>query len=155
MARTLYSKKLIPLFLLISLFSFFFSASLSAQEYMQWRMSGCPLFCEGQPYATEAHMLGSAYIADLLDYKMTWWQSDALIFGLGLTWEIKDALVPYEKAGAIGGEGFALNDVLANVIGITTHRLSILLWNRFVHGKWTLNGYNYVLKKQPTRIVHK
>lgn len=39
-------------------------------------------------------------------------------FALGLGNEIKDALVPYEKYGRIGGEGFSWKDLFANVVGI-------------------------------------
>jgi len=37
---------------------------------------------------------------------------------LGLANEVKDALLPYEKYGWIGGEGFSYKDMLANCGGV-------------------------------------
>ncbi len=42
----------------------------------------------------------------------------ALLFAIGLLWEIKDALLPYEKYGWWGGEGFSWKDLTANMIGM-------------------------------------
>jgi uncharacterized protein YfiM (DUF2279 family) len=38
---------------------------------------------------------------------------------LGVANEVKDALMPWEKYGKIGGEGFSAKDMLANIAGIT------------------------------------
>ncbi len=37
---------------------------------------------------------------------------------LGVLWEIKDALLPYERAGFWGGDGFSWKDLVANGLGI-------------------------------------
>ena len=55
------------------------------------------------------HALGFGAIA-LYDWRV------ALV--ASVVWEIKDALVPWEKYGCIGGEGFSNKDLLADCIGI-------------------------------------
>lgn len=40
----------------------------------------------------------------------------ATIFNL--SWEVKDGLLPYEKYGSIGGDGFSFRDFSATQIGI-------------------------------------
>jgi uncharacterized protein YfiM (DUF2279 family) len=51
------------------------------------------------------------------------------LFAIGLLWEIKDAIVPYEKHGWWGGEGFSWKDLVANVIGIG---LGLALYDLFI-----------------------
>jgi len=45
----------------------------------------------------------------------------------GTVWEIKDAYVPYEKHGWIGGDGFSTNDLIADTIGIFMALITILI----------------------------
>lgn len=52
-----------------------------------------------------------------------------LLFAIGLLWEIKDALMPYEKYGWWGGEGFSWKDLTANIIGIALG-LTLRSWIR-------------------------
>ena len=40
-------------------------------------------------------------------------------------WEIKDAYLPYEKQGAIGGDGFSVKDDLATMLGVVIVSLLI------------------------------
>lgn len=40
------------------------------------------------------------------------------VFFLGLLWEIKDAIFPYERFGFLGGDGFSYKDLTADIIGI-------------------------------------
>lgn len=40
-----------------------------------------------------------------------------IIFGLGILWEVKDALVPWEEHGFWGGDGFSFLDLLADAVG--------------------------------------
>jgi len=44
-----------------------------------------------------------------------------LSLAIGIAWEIKDALIPYEKYGHFwGGDGFSFKDLAANMVGIGT-----------------------------------
>ncbi len=36
----------------------------------------------------------------------------------GILWEMKDAVVPWEKYGWIGGDGFSVKDLIADIAGI-------------------------------------
>lgn len=115
-------------------------SGLFGQEYFHWRTSHEPAWKDGHPNAyAELHFLSASYLSTTMDVDMTWWKADLLTMGLGVAWEVKDALVPYEKAGYLGGEGFGGGDLLADLTGVATHRLSILLWNKIVHGKWSFN----------------
>lgn len=64
------------------------------------------------------HMIFFAAVCAVL----TWWQGPhvgfwgATIIGIGN--EIKDALLPYQKYGWFGGDGFSLKDLAANQTGI-------------------------------------
>lgn len=74
--------------------------------------------------ASALHLVGSAYLSSTLeDCGLKWYQADLISFGLGLTWEFKDGLMPYEKHGWIGGEGFSKNDLFCDLTGIVTNRL--------------------------------
>jgi uncharacterized protein YfiM (DUF2279 family) len=44
----------------------------------------------------------------------------AMILSLsaGLAWELKDSVIPYEKYGAFGGEGFCWRDFTADAVGV-------------------------------------
>lgn len=55
------------------------------------------------------HAVGFGAIA-LYDWKI------ALISSVA--WEVKDAFVPYEKYGKLGGDGFSTKDLLADIAGI-------------------------------------
>ena len=41
-----------------------------------------------------------------------------ILLMIGILWEIKDALLPYEKVGFWGGDGFSWKDLMANIAGI-------------------------------------
>lgn len=40
------------------------------------------------------------------------------LFSAGIIWEIKDAYIPYEVYGKLGGDGFSWRDIVANLVGI-------------------------------------
>ena len=40
------------------------------------------------------------------------------LLALGILWEIKDALVPFEKYGKLGGDGFSWRDIMADIVGL-------------------------------------
>ena len=41
-----------------------------------------------------------------------------LSLSAGFAWELKDAVMPYEKYGAFGGEGFCWRDLTADAVGV-------------------------------------
>jgi hypothetical protein len=69
------------------------------------------------------HAVGSAYLSDSFESSgLSWWKADLLTLGLGVGWEIKDGLLPYEHYGWFGGEGFSKNDLLCNLGGLIFNR---------------------------------
>ena len=67
----------------------------------------------------EAHLVVSAYIHTTLRYKgYSEWDSFKYTLALGIIKETSDALLPYEYAGYLGGDGFSFADVGANLLGI-------------------------------------
>lgn len=104
--------------------------SLSGQSYVpeddpdinigDWRVSKEPI--EFNLDASIMHLAGSASLARILDNHLLWWQTDAITLSLGVLWEVKDGLVPWERVGAIGGEGFSPNDVKMDMLGIALNR---------------------------------
>lgn len=53
--------------------------------------------------------------------------SPLTIFLLGILWEVKDALLPYEKVGFWGGDGFSFKDLAADAVGCCIGLLIILI----------------------------
>jgi hypothetical protein len=80
------------------------------------------------------HFVGSfvlnASIEHYVSQKHGWKYSIAL----GFVWEIKDALVPYEKYGKLGGEGFSSKDMLADIGGVVLNHYLNKLMNKFCGG---------------------
>lgn len=115
----------------------FMPSWLGGQEYFQWRMSPEPMIKDGLPNNhAELHAISSMYLTANLEQSMQWWKADLFTFGLGVAWEVKDGFIPYEKAGYWGGEGFASGDLMADALGIVTHRLAVLVWNKITTGEW-------------------
>ena len=112
----------------------------------QWKWSNAPLFDHRQPMATQFHIMGSAYMSSLFDNHMEWWKADLLSLGVGVAWEVKDGLVPYDQLKTykvisnLGGEGFSYTDLLADAMGIITNRLVIFGWNGLRYGRWTFRS---------------
>ena len=113
------------------------NACADEPEYFKWRWSHQPIM--QMPDASGLHFVGSAYLAGTFDNSLKWWQSDIQTLSYGVIWEIKDGLIPYERAGFIGGEGFSWNDILMDASGVITHRLGVVLWNRIKYGYWNPN----------------
>ena len=77
----------------------------------------------------EAHFVGSAGAYFFFRHKeYTTVESIALSFGLGVTKEVIDALVPWEKYGSWGGDGFSKYDLAYNVAGIGVAYLIDRIW---------------------------
>lgn len=102
--------------------------SLFSQEYLKWRWSDQPIM--QMPDASFLHMVGSAYLAETLSKRMHPLKADLLTLSLGIAWEIKDGLIPYEEAGYLGAEGFSVNDLKMDIIGIIMNRLGGYLLKR-------------------------
>jgi len=134
------------LFIIFLVFLFFLAGTdacaqgTGSPEYMKWRWSRTPMLAF--PDADGLHFVGSAFLAGSFDNSMKWWEVDLQVLGYGVLWECKDALIPYEKAGFIGGEGFSVNDLMMDFSGVVIHRLGVLIYNRIKYGQWELNKIN-------------
>jgi hypothetical protein len=94
---------------------------MAGSAFADFRWSHEPIFKNID--ASACHFVGSAYLASSLEHVgLKWWQSDLIAVGLGLGWEIKDGLVPYEKYGWLGGEGFSFGDLTCNICGVVSNR---------------------------------
>ena len=101
-----------------------------------WRWSHVPVFSNKD--ADAAHAIGSAYLAnsfELIGFKPK--TSDKLAIGLGFLWECKDAVVPWEKYGWLGGEGFSFGDLTCDITGVVTNRAFHAIINKVRHKKST------------------
>jgi len=127
------------LFVFILIAIIFLLASLAdtcyGQEFLQWRWSHEPIL--KNPDASGLHCIGSAYLAGTFENTMKWWKADLLALGLGLAWEVKDGLVPCERVGILGGEGFSVNDLKMDLLGIATHRLGVVAFNYIKYKKFS------------------
>jgi len=101
------------------------------------------------PDASALHMVGSMFLAGTFDNDRPWYDADMCAFALGYLWELKDGLIPYERAGLLGGEGFSWGDLQCDLIGVMTHRLGVLAWNRIKYHKWQLSD----MKQKRTGMV--
>ena len=71
-----------------------------------------------------AHFFGSALLSSELEEHMSWWKADLLTLAIGAIWEVKDALVPFEKYPIIGAEGADFSgDFVIDIGGVLAHRL--------------------------------
>jgi len=107
------------------------------QEMFEWRWSHDAIL--KNPDASGLHMVGSYSLAGSFDNTMKWWESDLLSIGFGVGWEVKDALIPWEKVGVLGGEGFSVNDIKMDLAGIVVHRIGVLVYNKWKYGLWKLD----------------
>jgi hypothetical protein len=132
---TLFAYAVGLIFLIV--FVFLGTRESCGQEYFKWRWSDQSVM--QMPDASGLHFVGSAYLAGTFDNSLKWWQSDLQTLSYGVLWEIKDGLIPYERAGVLGGEGFSWGDILMDASGLLTHRLGVLLWNRIKYHRWSPN----------------
>ena len=85
----------------------------------------------------EAHFVGSAGAYFFFKHKnYTTKESIKYSFYLGLTKECIDAVLPWEKYGAWGGDGFSKYDLYYNVLGIGTAVLIDKWWKPKEDSKW-------------------
>ena len=125
---------------LFFLFVAFAADACYGQEFFQWRWSHDPVM--KNPDASALHGLGSAFLSGSFDNSMKWYESDGLILVLGTVWEVKDALLPWERIGILGGEGFSVNDLKCDIAGIAIHRIGVLVYNWIKYKVWNLNKIN-------------
>ena len=87
----------------------------------------------------EAHFVGSAGAYFFFRHK-DYTEKESLLYSfyLGLGKECIDAILPWEKYGRWGGDGFSKYDLMNDVAGIGTAYLIDKLWNP----KGNKNDYN-------------
>ena len=108
--------------------------SLFSQDYLEWRWSDQPI--NQMPDASALHAVGSGYMGHLFSYTMPWYDADLLSLSIGVLWEIKDGLLPWERIGVLGGEGFSTNDLIMDATGIAVNRLGSSIWNKYHFDSW-------------------
>ena len=85
----------------------------------------------------EAHFVGSAGAYFFFRHKdYTQKESMLYTFYLGLTKECIDALVPWEKYGSWGGDGFSKYDLYYDVLGIGVAVLMDKWWKPKEDSRW-------------------
>ena len=90
----------------------------------------------------EAHFVGSAGAYFFFRHKgYTTLESVKYSFYLGLAKECIDAVVPWEKYGAWGGDGFSKYDLYYDVLGIGAAVLIDKWWKPKEDSKWE-RGFN-------------
>ena len=82
----------------------------------QWRWANDSM---EMTFDKEAHFAASFGLYYMFKYKgFSDKKSIVYTTALGLTKETIDALLPYEKYGRMGGDGFSKNDLVYNLLGI-------------------------------------
>lgn len=76
------------------------------------------------PYDKAEHALVSAALTLIATILMPLAFACLLVLFIGALWEQKDAVMPYEKYGWFGGEGFSWKDLIADFVGIA----AIFVW---------------------------
>ena len=87
---------------------------LSRQFILKWRCAHDSWSSNDKGF----HCFGSAYLFIALHKFLFFPYAFLITFFSGLLWEIKDATLPYEDFGFIGGDGFSYKDLTADIIGI-------------------------------------
>ncbi len=119
------------MFLLIMLIVLSISYS---QEFGKWRWADDTIELT---HDKEAHFVGSAGAYFFFRHKeYTEIESIKYSFYLGLLKECIDAIFPYEKYGAWGGDGFSKYDLYYDLLGITTAVLIDKIWKPKEDSKW-------------------
>ncbi len=69
-------------------------------------------------YDKMEHLLASAALAYVGTFFIPLLMACIVALLIGFLWEYKDGLMPYEKYGWFGGEGFSWKDLIADFVGI-------------------------------------
>ena len=92
----------------------------------------------------QVHAIGSFGLYYMLVYKnIEPNKAVAIISSLGIAKECADALVPWERYGRMGGDGFSTNDILYNILGLATAYITDNAWkvsydNNMISISWSL-----------------
>ena len=92
----------------------------------------------------QVHAIGNFGLYYMLVYKnIESNKAVAIISSLGIAKECADALVPWERYGRMGGDGFSTNDILYNILGLATAYITDNTWkvcydNNMVSISWSL-----------------
>jgi len=107
--------------------------------YSEWRWANDTMELT---HDKEAHFVGSAGAYFFFKHKdYTTMESIRYTFYLGLAKECIDAVVPWEKYGAWGGDGFSKYDLYYDVLGIGAAVLIDKWWKPKEDSKWE-RGFN-------------
>ena len=107
--------------------------------YSEWRWADDTIELT---HDKEAHFVGSAGAYFFFKHKnYTTMESIKYSFYLGLTKECIDAVLPWEKYGAWGGDGFSKYDLYYNILGIGIGYMVDKLWKPKENSKWE-RGFN-------------
>ena len=105
-------------------------------EYFKWRVSDEKI--QECADCSFGHATASYILACEFSNNMVWWKADLLALGIGITWEVKDGYVPWEKIGILGGEGFSKWDLLSDFTGIAIHRIKDSFWEHDKKHKYNI-----------------
>ena len=115
----------IKIFLLTSLLFFCILYPASGQDKVIWRWSDdrwCSQSGSGiiSKYDKIEHFIGGGvtYEAYLVIFKGNKLKAFAWAVNTQILWELKDSLVPWEKYGRWGGDGFSWKDAGAGIAGV-------------------------------------
>ena len=107
--------------------------------YSEWRWADDTIELT---HDKEAHFVGSAGAYFFFKHKnYTTMESIKYSFYLGLTKECIDAVLPWEKDGAWGGDGFSKYDLYYDILGIGIGYMVDKLWKPKENSKWE-RGFN-------------
>jgi len=98
-------------------------------DYFEWRIASNSVT---NPDKIALCTIAPAYVARFYDNYLPWWQADLLAFSTTVLWEIKDGLIPEEKQGFLGGEGFSKVDLKYGAIGIGLNRVLPVIVNQVI-----------------------
>ena len=117
-------------------------------SFSQWRWANDSI---KMTFDKEAHFTGSFGLYYLFKSKgFTNKQCITYTFYLGFTKECFDALLPWEKYGKIGGDGFSKYDLYYNIAGIGTAYIIDRLWKPKEDSKWerrfNYNGFSIIYR---------
>ena len=102
--------------------------------YPEWRWANDTMELT---HDKEAHFVGSAGAYFFFRHKdYTTMESIRYTFYLGLAKECIDAVIPWEKYGAWGGDGFSKYDLYYDVLGIGAAVLIDKWWKPKEDSKW-------------------
>jgi len=112
-------------YLIIIILALIIATPCLGQDFFKWRHA------DDKPYTDDklVHAFGSQYLCRQIDKAMSLEFSVAATMILGVMWECKDAVMPHEKIGWLGGDGFSTWDVWADFAGCFLYVISdYVLW---------------------------